>query len=87
MMKRFLVYTMMVALAVGTSYPASAQASGYTVRIYFYSDASHTTQVGYARPWCTEYEYGATMQWGYSTSYRVEVQGPYCENGELQYAE
>lgn len=85
MMKRILAYAAMVALTVGTSYPVSAQVSGYTFVIYFYSDASHTTQVGYARPWCTEYGHGAIMQWGYSTQYSVEEQGPYCENGELQW--
>ncbi len=88
-MKRILAYAVMAALAVGTSYPASAQYSGYTSYIYFYSDSSKTVQVGYAAPYCELMSYsmnaGAELVWGYSTAHRTEVQGPLCIDGEIQW--
>jgi hypothetical protein len=84
-MRRIILGAVAAAMALGASAPASAQVSGYTVRIYFYDDAAHTNLVGYAKPVCTETFYGATLVWGYSTQYRDEQQGPYCENGEFQY--
>jgi len=85
-MRRIVIGAVAAAMALGMSAPASAN-SGYTVRIYFYDDAAHTNLVGYAKPLCTTTNIGATMQWGYSTDYRVEQQGPYCVDGELQYDE
>jgi hypothetical protein len=88
-MKRIFAYAAMAALAVGMSYPASAQYSGYTLYIYFYSDAAKQIQVGYASPHCELMDYGmnagAQMQWGYVGAYRTEVQGPLCIDGEIQW--
>jgi hypothetical protein len=83
-MKRILAYAAMAAIASGMSFPVAAQVNDYTFAIYFYDDASHTNQVGYARPHCTYNFAGATMAWGEVTPYRVEVQAALCVNGELQ---
>ena len=84
MMKRILAYAAMGVLALGMSYPATAQVDDYTLEIYFYSDASHSEEVGHAGPYCTQTFAGATMLWGVSTQYKVEYQGPRCVNGELR---
>ncbi len=81
-MKRIPCYAALAALAFATTGSAGAEVSGYTIRIEFYSDATLTQQVGYARPHCTENFAGATLSWGYSTQYRIETQGPYCIDGE-----
>lgn len=83
-MKRIFAYAAMATLGLGMSYPASAQVNDYTLHIYFYSDATYSQEVGYARPYCTRTFAGATMQYGYSTQYKIEYQGPLCVNGELQ---
>jgi hypothetical protein len=89
MMRRIFAYAAMATLALGMSYPASAQDSEYTLYVYIYSDATHQTQVGYATPYCEKLDYGmsvgAKLVWGYVTQYRVDVQGPLCIDGEIQW--
>ncbi len=70
----------MLTLAAG---PAQAMEDGPTFNLRFYSDASHTTQVGFARWQCYPGPH-ATLYWGYSTQFEeVEWVGE-CVNGELQ---
>ena len=65
------------SLSAQTVYPAYS--------IYFYSDATHSDQVGFARPMCAEWGAYSQMQWGYSTNYRDEVHTANCVDGELEW--
>ena len=68
-----------LSLAVGAS-QAGAQSGSIAYTIYFYSDASHTTQVGVARPQCFNgnITYRVT---GSTSNYSEEVEAYYCGEG------
>lgn len=70
------------ALTLGAG-PAHAFEDGPAFSIFFYSDANHTTQVGFARWQCYPGPH-ATLQWGYSTQYEEVVYVGYCVGGQLQ---
>lgn len=80
MMIRATVAAAMLTLAAG---PAQAE-DGPAFVIYFYSDASHTNQVGFADAHCYPGPH-AQMMWGHSTAYRDEVFIGDCIDGELYY--
>ncbi len=70
-----------LTLAAG---PAHVFENGPAFVIYFYSDSSHTTQVGFAGARCTPFIH-ATMEWGSSSAFRDEVFIGECIDGELFY--
>ena len=73
------------ALAVLTlgAGPAHAFEDGPAFSLGFYSDASHTTMVGFARWQCDPGPH-ATLVWGYSTQYEEVMWVGNCVNGQLE---
>jgi len=80
-----------VGLAASASLMTVSPAKAYGdpqlfYRYYYYSDASHTTQVGYASQKCTFFG----IQWdgptqGQSTNYYDEEPIAYCGDGGYEY--
>lgn len=84
MIKRVLVHAA-AAAAVLTLAAGPAQATdGPAFNVLFYSEAAHTTQVGFARAACNP-DPIATMQWGHSTQYQEVVFVGQCIDGVLYY--
>lgn len=74
------VFLGVLTLAAG---PAHAWEDGPTFNLRFYTDASHTTQVGFARWQCIPGPQ-AQLQWGYSTQFEEVEWVGYCVDGQLQ---
>jgi hypothetical protein len=69
------------ALAATTGATPALATDGPAFSITFYSDASHTTVVGFARPVCTP-DPAARLQWGVSSAYEeVNWDQGWCQDG------
>jgi hypothetical protein len=69
-----------LTLAAG---PAQAYEDGPTFNLRFYTDANHTTQVGFASWRCIPGPH-AQLQWGYSTAFEEVDWVGNCVNGQLE---
>lgn len=81
----FKLATMTAALlgAVMPIVPANAQSGGELMYVYtYYSDASHTTQVGGSRPSCTRNGV-LYSRYGIETPYVEEGIAAYCLDGRV----
>lgn len=84
MIKRILTCTAAIVASLTMASPAQAT-DGPAFVIYFYSDASHTNQVGFADAHCAPWGPYASMMWGSQSAFREEVFIGECIDGELYY--
>lgn len=80
MFRRTLTVASAFSLALLTPGPALAE-DGPAFNLLWYSDSSHTTQVGFARAVCYPGPQ-AQLVWGYNTQYEEVVWVGQCINGE-----
>jgi hypothetical protein len=77
---------MLLGMAVGPAAPAMAQEFPESEIMYhrtYYSDASHTTEVGYEDDTCHYYGKGGGQTHGIETAYYDSDPIAYCHNGQL----
>jgi hypothetical protein len=76
------------AVFIGGSLAAAPAIAQYTqsqimYERYYYSDASHTEQVGYEADRCTRYGVGGSPTDGIETAYYDSFPYAYCVDGEI----
>ena len=81
MIKRILTCAAAAVAAFAMASPAVSE-DGPAFVIYFYDDALHSNQVGFARARCYPGPH-AELWWGYVTDYRVEEFVGECIDGVL----
>ncbi len=80
MPKRILMYSLIVVAALATAAPSAAQDDDIVYNIIFYSDASHTTQVGFWHPGCGAVQGRLN---GVSTNYQELTPAYRCDDGQI----
>jgi hypothetical protein len=91
MNKNYIKYTILgsiaaVGMAAATVTPAIAQEFPDSEIMYhrtYYSDASHTNEVGYENDTCHYYGVGGGQTHGIETAYYDSEPIAYCHNGQL----
>jgi hypothetical protein len=81
-MKKRLKCAAFIISAIAGLTPAVAQSSYVVYNTIFYSDAAHTTQVGFLRGGCGRYGPQYTLT-GSQSAYSEQVELGVCENGRL----
>jgi hypothetical protein len=84
--KRFKLYSSIAVASVFASLsPASAQSTNIAYHTTYYSDATHTTQVG-ALWWngCDQWNYPTYRLFGTQTNYSESEEAGYCVDGQME---
>jgi hypothetical protein len=83
MIKRISILAVAGLAALSVAGPVVAFNGEPAYGISFYSDETHTTQVGAARPVCLPSGPSSQLFWGTSSAYYEMEQGGVCIDGEL----
>jgi len=83
MIKRISILAVASLAALSVAGPVVAFNGEPAYSITFYSDATWTTQVGFARAVCLESGPSSQLQWGTNSAYEEFLEAGVCIDGQL----